>query len=581
MRDPMEVFGGESATPVQHAASATPTQEPKSHAKAEDAPCSTRRPLPPVPAFDPRLLPDSLRPWITDAAERMQCPKEFLAIPAMVGLAGALGRRVAIRPKQKDDWQVIPNLWGLIVGRPSSMKSPAISEAMRPLRRLEVAASEAFKSIQAEHAAGCVVAETRAAVLKKALATAIKRGDNDTAQRLARELGECEAAEPVRQRFLVVDATVEKLQDILSQNANGVTLLRDELVGLWRQLDKVGWEGARQFLLEAWTGTGHYVVDRVRRGTIDISNPTLCIVGGVQPGPLERYLLGELESGVRDDGFAQRFQLAVWPDSDPKWKNVDRWPDSKARNLAFSTYERLAAITGDDVAAERDKFDGDAAPFLRFCDEVQVRFDGWRAVLEGRLRSGDEAAVMEAHLCKYRSLVPSLALLDHLACGRSGPVALSSVRRAIAWADYLEQHARRIYHPLLRRHDPKGAARAELAGFIRSLGGVATVRELMRGGPCFKDRKIATAAIDDLATHSFGRWELPAPGPGGGHPARRFRLVATDTTPALDSATGGCVSVSGGMVSEKGENASVGDTGDRDDSGGFSIGADGSLEAVK
>ena len=52
---------------------------------------------------------------------------------------------------------------------------------------------------------------------------------------------------------------------------------------------------------------------------------------------------------------------------------------------------------------------------------------------------------MVAHLAKYRSLIPSLALLCHLAEGRTGQVGDDAVDRAIRWGEYLESHARRIF----------------------------------------------------------------------------------------------------------------------------------------
>jgi len=43
------------------------------------------KPLPdgllPVAAFDEAFLPESLRPWAMDIADRMQCPPEFVAVP--------------------------------------------------------------------------------------------------------------------------------------------------------------------------------------------------------------------------------------------------------------------------------------------------------------------------------------------------------------------------------------------------------------------------------------------------------------------------------------------------------------------
>ena len=52
---------------------------------------------------------------------------------------------------------------------------------------------------------------------------------------------------------------------------------------------------------------------------------------------------------------------------------------------------------------------------------------------------------MVSHLAKYRKLIPSLALLNHLCDGGKGPVTETALERAIAYGWYLESHARRIY----------------------------------------------------------------------------------------------------------------------------------------
>src|SRR5262245_1112321 len=93
--------------------------------------------LPDVPPFSPLLLPTGLRDWVVDIAERMQCPLDFAAIPAMVAMGSIIGRRIGIRPEAKTDWTEVGNLWGCIVGRPGAMKSPVVSEALAPLRKLE------------------------------------------------------------------------------------------------------------------------------------------------------------------------------------------------------------------------------------------------------------------------------------------------------------------------------------------------------------------------------------------------------------------------------------------------------------
>lgn len=48
-------------------------------------------------------------------------------------------------------------------------------------------------------------------------------------------------------------------------------------------------------------------------------------------------------------------------------------------------------------------------------------------------------------MAKYRKLVPSLALINHLADDGKGPVTEAATLRALAFAAYLETHARRAY----------------------------------------------------------------------------------------------------------------------------------------
>src|SRR4030095_2294590 len=135
----------------------------------------------------------------------------------------------------------------------------------------------------------------------------------------------------------------------------------------------------------------------IGRGTVRIDAVTVSIIGAIQPGPLADYLRQAVRSGIGDDGLLQRFQLSVWPDASKQWKNVDRWPDSAAKNEAFSVFQHLDALTASSVRAEGT----DGIPFLRFAPDAQDHFDSWRAELEATLRSDCEHPAFEAHLSKY------------------------------------------------------------------------------------------------------------------------------------------------------------------------------------
>lgn len=139
--------------------------------------------LPPVPEFDPNLLPWTLRDWLVDIAERMQVPLDYLAAGAMVALAAAVGRKVNIRPKRHDDWTVAANLWGMVVGKPGVLKTPAIQEVLKPLRRLEASAAAQHQAMLREHKADRLVAQAKAKEAQGRLKETVSDGTSKKGQK--------------------------------------------------------------------------------------------------------------------------------------------------------------------------------------------------------------------------------------------------------------------------------------------------------------------------------------------------------------------------------------------------------------
>ena len=395
--------------------------------------------LPPVKPFDYALLPDSLRPWIEDIAERVQCPPDFPAVGAMISLAAVVGRKIGIRPKRRDDWLEVPNLWGAIIGRPGVMKSPALRESMRPLKKLEAKVLEGFEDELREWQRGHELFKLKREAEKSKIKKAYHKGSAIDPDALADEFAD---DEPHARRYVVNDCSVEALGEILRYNPNGTLAYRDELIGLLKSLDKEGNEGARGFFLSAWSGTDGYTFDRIGRGlNMRIEACCLSLLGSIQPAIIGVYLR-QAVAGGGGDGLLSRFQLLVWPDIAGEWRDIDRWPDSEAKAGAYATFERLDTL--DPVAGGAMVEDG-GIPYLRFDEAAQELFSEWRTDFELRIRSGNDHAAFEAHLAKYRKLVPSLALLIHLADDGGAAVGETALLKALAWAEYLESHARRAY----------------------------------------------------------------------------------------------------------------------------------------
>jgi Protein of unknown function (DUF3987) len=478
---------------------------------------------PPVPAFDHALLSEPLKSWVVDVADRVQCPADFVAVGVMVSAAAVIGRKVAIRPKRQDDWAVVPNLWGLAVGPPGLMKSPALAEALRPLSRLVSDAQAEYEEQMLAHHFRLAEAKARRHDLTRRLRDAFAN-DEPTAD--LRQHFEATSAyrPPVAKRYLINDATVEKLGELLNHNPNGLLLFRDEVSGFLHTMDRPGHENDRAFYCEAWNGTGAYTYDRIGRGTLHIRAACVSVLGGIQPGPLERYLR-DVFGGWGDDGLIQRFQLAVWPDVAGRWRNVDRWPDAAARGRAIEVFQRLKRLEAATMGAE--ELTPEEVPFLRFDPAAQELFDDWRAELEQRLRAEDEHPVLLSHLAKYRSLMPSLALILHLIDsvdgGLKGAVSGAAAARAVAWCRYLEAHARRLYVTVTDRVRVAAALLASRMARGR-LASPFTAREVYRNDwTGLTEPRVVGEALDCLRELGWIRPKTVA-ARDGGRPTVQFHI---------------------------------------------------------
>ena len=149
----------------------------------------------------------------------------------------------------------------------------------------------------------------------------------------------------------------------------------------------------------------------------------------------------------------------------------------------YRIYRKLDQLDVEALGALSGKYSD--VPELHFSTDAQELFDQWHGRLERRLRSQDLGTpAFESHLAKYRSLMPTLALLFHLvdfaAKGQAGSgVAVAATQKAAAWCDFLESHAKKVYagallpdihaaHALHRRFRAAHVLHLRNAEFLRS-----------------------------------------------------------------------------------------------------------------
>ncbi|WON75314.1 DUF3987 domain-containing protein [Nitrosospira sp. Is2] len=520
-----------------------------------DDPKPIQAPLPPVSPFDAQaLLPGPLGNWVQDEAARMPCPADFIAGAAIVAQGSLIGARCAIKPKTKDSWCIVPNVWGGCVGLPSAKKTPALNAALKPLDLLIANAMRAHQARMDEFETDKAVFEAQGEVLEELLKTAAreaikksladgkkaeaedseiaqtqdsgKKKLDDAAEKLKDHRKKIKTQAPLLRRYKTNDTTIEKLGEMLRENPAGLLVVRDELVGLLASWDRSGHEGDRAFYLEAWNGDSSFDTDRIGRGSIHIPNLCVSILGGIQPDKLTRYLEQAVDS-LANDGMLQRFQILVYPDPQI-WEWRDRAPNKDARDSVLAIFEALVDFDPLDFGAEPAD---DSVKFPHFCfdTEAQQIFIQFSNDLHRVKLPNEDQPIIAQHLAKFDKLFPAIALILHLvdctATGNSGPVTADSARRAEAWCKYLEAHARRCYGLLI--DDGLRSAQA-LAEKVRAgkLANGFTARDVRRNQWRYLTREeTVQAALEWLEDECWLQSrEIGGMGPGSGRHSWRYYI---------------------------------------------------------
>ena len=353
-------------------------------------------------------LPKELANWIQGNAKQMQIAEDYFVAPLLAYLGSLIGRKRGLRLRQGTNWIEFPNLWGMVVGRPAMMKSPAMKAVFGPLEILANRAIDEYnisvKQYERELESWKIRNKACEEVYKSDYKSSLK--NESKLQKEVKLHIEVMPSEPKKRRYKTQDATTEKLGEILIDNPQGLLVHRDELAGWLNSFEKNGREGDRQFFLESWSGNQTFDVDRIERGSLHVPALCLSIFGSIQPGPLSQYIRSAMQGGAGDDGFIQRFQVMVWPDAKDHWELIQGIPISELEIPVNQIFNCLDSLFFDPIGEPI---------ILSFTNDAQPLFDHWQEVYEKRLRAGNLPPHMEAHLTKYKKLLPALCLvLEHV-----------------------------------------------------------------------------------------------------------------------------------------------------------------------
>ncbi|UNE54112.1 YfjI family protein [Bartonella machadoae] len=468
----------------------------------------------PVESFNPEQMPLTLRPYIYDVAECQQSSLDFIAVSALCGLAALIGNGIRIAPKQNThNWKIVPNLWGAIIGRSATLKTPDMQAALAPLYRFQDEWHQQWRKQKKQKETKNLLIELERQEKKKQIRKALKNKNKEQALALLNESLEDQESEDetlVKRRLLVNDVTVEKLGELLRENPRGLLMVRDELSGFLANMERKEYQTDRSFYLTAFNGNSSFTYDRIGRGTIYIPNATVSMIGGIQPSRIIP-IVQAIKRGINDDGLLQRFQIIVWPDN-----NKEReWRDEYPNREAWEAYEKVFRCLYDKPVGSSQH-----PTTMHFSAEAQEMFSEWWENHQKAIRRDDLSEALQSHCAKMDKTIASLALIFELVDGNRFEVSYPYLFMALHWSKYLLSHAKRLYaadDSLTIEHANLLVERCEY------LPSVFTARDILqRNWTRLKDKEAIKKALELLCRCNYLREICEDKAQKGGRPTIRY-----------------------------------------------------------
>lgn len=337
---------------------------------------------------------------------------EYLATAILSATASALGNTYNIRVKGQ--WTTNAVLYIIMVGRPGLGKTPPLEAVFRPLRKRDCRALEKFKAEMAAYQN----------TMKES------KGNNDMDR-------------PVLRRTIVSDFTPEALMLAHHNCPRGITILADEIMGMFNSANRYNNGQLIEQLLSAWSNSAIDVTRVSNPIPIHIENPCINMVGTTQTRRVHELL----KKGYEDNGLLDRILFVM-----PKSYLVPQWAESEEDDTGSNPTSAWEAIMEKVFALDYDN-DGDAegnTPHLIGMEaEAKREFFSWHNNTIEHINAIRDEALVESRPMKSPVQVARLALILQVlscACDESHLqfVTTIAIEGAIRLNDYFEGSYRRI-----------------------------------------------------------------------------------------------------------------------------------------
>jgi hypothetical protein len=352
-------------------------------------------------------------------------------VAAVVAAASAIDDRYRLTVRQESSWYESARLWAVLIGTPSSGKTPSIRAATNPIKAMHEA--EVLLWLAAN-----------------------------------RDLKESER-EP-RPALYTSDATIPALQEVLKPNERGLLMLTEEFatwIGAIDATDKGEGAQNRGNWLQLYDG-GSKQFNRINRGDVYVPNWSASVLAACTPDGLRGHM-----KQLPDDGLVHRFIPAIMQMRDHNRKGDARPAEAEWAGVLRWLREKTSTRHIEMSPGARKVFDAEEAHKSWLSDSVY-----------------ESSPQLASHLGKHGGMLARVALTFH-ACTEPQLDVLSeqTMWLAIKFMRRVAKHAGAMFDGILGTSPPLALARALARSIVAEVGALTTIGRDWMSSHCTEFRK--------------------------------------------------------------------------------------------
>ena len=409
--------------------------------------------------FPVELLPQTIRDMVLGVQKTIGLKDcSTAAVAALTIVSGVIGASCKIRIKS--GYLQPAHIFSAIIGKSGQAKSGTKEILFTPLREIQA---------ELDLKRGVEVAAHKA---KMAEWKALEKKDRP----------EAPIAPPPAKRFIISDITIEAVGLRLVENPFGLTLYNDELETFLGNMSRYNTGTDLPHWLSIHSGQS-ICIDRRGADTISIPNPSVAIIGGIQPSILRARLLKNPD--YFDSGLLARFLLAM-PPFEPILLNDNAISESVSEQWAWLVktiiQQRESAMFGEKIA-----------PHV-----FPIEHGAWEVLKEYQHRHAHTAAFANDHESalegKFATNTARIALIMHIVNQIEAGADLSfhmsipreTMEAACKIVEWFTDESIFIYSNLVEEKSPDEVVYGQILATLTRAGKAVTKRELKRRSRCLQ-----------------------------------------------------------------------------------------------